>query len=65
VSTNAAQLISARSIIGVALAFDVYCLRDLAGADVTFVFPPQVWMLVIVFTTPLGGIAYLKLGRPR
>ena len=60
-----AQPVSAWAILGVVLGFDVYCLRDLARAHVTFVFPPQLWFLTIVLTTPFGGIAYLTLGRRR
>ena len=59
------QFISAWGILVAAIGFDVYCVRDLARADITFVFPPRFWFLLIVFATPFGGIAYLKLGRRR
>src|SRR5262249_27572379 len=60
-----AQLGAALGILVAAIGFDGYCLRDLARADVTFVFPPELWFLTIVLTTPFGGIAYLRLGRRR
>jgi hypothetical protein len=65
VSPASAQLGPALGILAAAIGFDIYCLRDLARAHVTFVFPPQLWFLTIVLTTPFGGIAYLTLGRRR
>jgi hypothetical protein len=64
-SEQAATLISAVVLVVVGLAFDAYCLKDLARAEVVLYFPPQVWFYIIIFSTPFGGIAYLKLGRPR
>ena len=49
--------------LALAAGFDVYCLRDLAQADVVLRFPHQVWAAIIIFSTPLGGMAYLTLGR--
>ncbi|MGO8683949.1 MAG: hypothetical protein ACLQUT_05150 [Thermoleophilia bacterium] len=49
----------------VALGFDVYCLKNLARAEVVLYFPPRIWTYIIIFFTPFGGIAYLMLGRPR
>jgi hypothetical protein len=65
VSPALAQPVSAWAILGVVLGFDVYCLRDLARTEITFVFPHRFWFLLIVFATPFGGIAYLQLGRGR
>jgi hypothetical protein len=60
-----ATLISVVALIVMAGVFDVYCLRDLAQAEVVLYFPPQTWVFIICLSTPLGGIAYLMLGRPR
>jgi hypothetical protein len=62
-SSTSVSLISVFVLLVAGLAFDINCLRDLARAEITFVFPPQLWLVVIVLFTPFGGIAYLKLGR--
>ena len=49
----------------VAYRFDLYCVRDLAEADVSYYSTPQVWTDIITFATPLGGITYLTVGRSR
>jgi hypothetical protein len=51
-------------VLILAIAFDVYCLRELARADVVLGFPAEFWAVVIFLLTPFGGIAYLKPGRP-
>ncbi len=64
-SEQAATLIAAVVLVAARVAFDVYCLRELARAVVVLYFPPQVWFCIIICSTPFGGIGYLKLGRPR
>ncbi|MDP2327628.1 MAG: PLD nuclease N-terminal domain-containing protein [Dehalococcoidia bacterium] len=39
-----------------------YCLNDLRTAQVQHL-PKWAWAVVIVVSVPLGGIAYLALGR--
>ncbi len=50
-------------IVVLALAFDAYCLWDLAHARVRYL-PKWGWTLVILFVSaPVGGIAYLAAGK--
>jgi hypothetical protein len=62
---QAASLTAALVVVLAALAFDAYCLIDLAHREVTFVVPPQIWFCLILLLTPLGGIAYWMLERRR
>ena len=48
-----------------AVGFDIVCLKDLNQAEEVLYFPPQVWASIIILSTPLGGLAYLMLGRRR
>jgi hypothetical protein len=45
------------------LVFDAYCLVDLIEADRVRYFPKLSWAILICITSPLGGIAYLILGK--
>ncbi|MDQ2896727.1 MAG: hypothetical protein M3Y09_13955 [Actinomycetota bacterium] len=44
-----------------AIAFDRYCLNDLARADVLMYFPRSTWTMIICLCTPIGGLTYLAL----
>jgi hypothetical protein len=59
------QAASAIILLIAGVAFDVFCVRDLGRAEITYRFPPQVWLFLIVLGTPFGGLAYLSLGRRR
>ncbi len=45
-----------------AVAFIAYCLWDLARSEVRYL-PKWAWAVLCVLSVPLGGIAYLVLGR--
>lgn len=49
-------------LIAVAVAFVGYCLYDISRNEVKHL-PKFVWALICVITVPLGGIAYLLIGR--
>jgi hypothetical protein len=41
------------------VAFDVFCLVDLAAADRARFMPKVLWAVFIVFLSPIGGLVYL------
>ena len=53
-------------MFAVALAFWGYCLLDFARSDGRYVrtFPKQVWLVVLVFGSVVGGLFWLAFGRP-
>lgn len=56
-----------RILLAVALfAFTVYCVVDAVKSDRDEVrkLPKWLWVFLTLITTPLGGIAWLTLGRP-
>lgn len=64
-SPQAVGLLGTFLFLVAAFAFDLYCLKDLRQAPFVFVFSRETWFYVIVLATPLGGISYLAIGRPR
>jgi hypothetical protein len=57
----AAAVVAIGIMLGVLLlvAFDVFCLVNLAAADRARFLPKLAWAVVIVCVSPLGGLAYL------
>jgi hypothetical protein len=49
----------------VAVCFEVFCLVDLVRAEDVRFLPRWAWALICVISIPLGGIAYLLLGKVR
>ena len=49
--------------VGLAVAWEVFCLRDLARADRVRYLPKWGWALVCLISIPWGGIIYLIVGR--
>jgi Phospholipase_D-nuclease N-terminal len=55
------------AVLLAALAFWGVCLLDFARADEQSVrtFPKQVWLLLLIVGTVIGGVLWLVAGRPR
>jgi hypothetical protein len=49
----------------VAVGFEVFCLVDVARAEEVRYLPRWAWAVVCLISIPLGGIAYLIVGRTR
>jgi hypothetical protein len=53
-------------VLVLVVAFDVYCLVDLLRARSVRYLPKIVWAVIIVIvSSPLGGVIYLFAGRDR
>ena len=52
-------------LLVIGLGFAVFCLRDLARAEDVRYLPKWGWVLIICLSIPLGGVAYLLVGRSR
>ncbi len=50
-------------VLAVAVAFDAFCLTDIARASQVRYLPKWAWALICLGQTPGGGIAYLSVGR--
>ncbi len=46
----------------VALGFVIYCLVDLTRSEVRHL-PKWAWAIICVISVPMGGLAYLLIGR--
>jgi len=49
--------------VGLAVAWGVFCLRDLARADRVRYLPKWAWALVCLVSIPWGGLIYVIFGR--
>jgi len=52
-------------LVALGIAFDGYCLADIARAGQVRSLPKWAWALICLAQTPAGGIAYLCAGRAR
>jgi hypothetical protein len=49
----------------VAVCFEAFCLVDLVRAEEVRFVPRWAWAIICVISIPLGGVAYLLLGKVR
>jgi hypothetical protein len=49
--------------LGLAAAFDAFCIADIARADQVRYLPKWAWILICLAQAPLGGILYLSIGH--
>ena len=61
----AASVVLIAILLGVLLVvvFDVFCLLHLGKADTVHFLPRFVWAVLVVCTSPIGGLAYLLAQR--
>ena len=61
----AASVVLIAILLGVLLVvvFDVFCLLHLGKADTAHFLPKFVWAVLIVCTSPIGGLVYLLAQR--
>jgi Phospholipase_D-nuclease N-terminal len=59
---NAAVL---AAIVLAAIAFEAFCLVDLFRAREVRHLPKWAWACICLISIPVGGIAYLSIGRTR
>jgi hypothetical protein len=52
-------------VVVLAVAWEVFCLRDLARAHHVRYLPKWAWAIVCLISIPWGGLAYVILGRDR
>jgi hypothetical protein len=64
-SSHAAALVPIVPILLVAIGFEIFCLVDVARAEEVRYLPRWAWVIICLISIPLGGIAYLLLGRRR
>jgi amino acid transporter len=61
----AAAVVLIATLLGVlfVIVFDIFCLLHLGKADPVHFFPKFAWAVLIVCTSPLGGLVYLLAQR--
>jgi hypothetical protein len=51
------------AVVVLAVAWEVFCLRDLARRDRVRYLPKWAWVIVCLISIPWGGLAYVIFGR--
>ena len=51
------------SALALVVGWEVFCLADLVRADQVRFLPKWAWAVACLIQIPLGGVAYLLLGR--
>jgi hypothetical protein len=50
-------------LLGLLAAWEIFCLNDLARAERVRFLPRWAWVIACLISIPVGGIAYLLIGR--
>jgi hypothetical protein len=62
--THELEILAVVGVIAGILRFEVFCLDDVLHAPYVRTFPREVWIALCVLMIPVGGILYLRYGRP-
>jgi len=62
---SATVILVLAAVVVLAVAWEVFCLRDLARADRVRYLPKWGWAIVCLISIPWGGLVYVILGRDR
>lgn len=52
-------------VVGLAVAWEVFCLQDLVRADRVRYLPKWAWAVICLVSIPWGGVIYVIFGRDR
>ncbi len=58
------QILAVLVAVAGVLRFEMFCLDDIVHAPYVRTLPRQTWIVLCLLTIPLGGIFYLRYGRP-
>ena len=62
---SATVILVLAAVVVLAVAWEVFCLRDLARTDRVRYLPKWGWAIVCLISIPWGGLVYVILGRDR
>ncbi|HTR91989.1 MAG TPA: hypothetical protein VMI73_09630 [Trebonia sp.] len=56
-------IVAVIAVVALIAAWEIFCLNDLARAERVRFLPRWLWAVLCLAQIPLGGIAYLLIGR--